>query len=161
MKHNPGNWKNRFVRVRKSNRGQSTVEFAFVAILFFELMFGIIDIGRLFFVELTLQNAMRQAGRYAVTGSHLPDPSNPGKYLTRAASIIQIAQNAAVGTIISNPQITPPDGGGPDATVNISLTSSLTLFTPLIGQFFGTNGVYTFTVSTTFRNEPFPPGQTS
>jgi Flp pilus assembly protein TadG len=151
------------VQPGEANRGQSLVEFAMVVPLFFLLIFGMIDIGRAFFVQVTLQNAMRQAGRFAVTGNHL---TQGGTNLTRVASIIQIAQQAAVGTDISSIQISSAQGGagsagGPSDTVTISLTSNLQLITPMIGQFFGPNGIYTFTVSTTFRNEPFNPSQTT
>ena len=137
--------------------------------LFFLLTFGMIDLGHVFFVQISLQNAMRQAGRFAVTGNHL---TQGGTNLTRVASIAQIAQNAAAGLSIANIKIcsvnggcsgpsasNPAAAGGPGDTVTISLTSNMQLYTPMIGRFFGTNGVYTFTVSTTFRNEPFDPKQ--
>lgn len=44
--------------------------------------------------------------------------------------------------------------------MTISLTTHLQLMTPIIAQFFE-NGIYTFTVSVSFKNEPFPPGNTS
>jgi hypothetical protein len=108
---------------------------------------------------------MRQAARYATTGNKMTGSS-------RVASIEQVAQNAAVGLVnASNIQISSVNGGSgtnnvnragyPQDTVTISMTASLKLFTPLIGRFFGTNGVYTFTVSTTYRNEPFSYSQTS
>jgi len=139
------------------------VEFALVVPLFFILVFGIFDFGRLFYTQLTLQNALRQAGRFAVTGNHLSNPSNPSQLLSRLDSIIQVAQQAAPGIDVSGVQIrsnglTP--AGGPSDTITLTLTSQLRLLTPLISRFFGPNGVYTSTVSTTFRNEPFPPDQT-
>ncbi|HLK31863.1 MAG TPA: TadE/TadG family type IV pilus assembly protein [Terriglobales bacterium] len=148
-----------------SKRGQSLVEFAMVLPLFFFLLFGAIDLGRLFYVQMTLQNAVRQAGRYAVTGNHMPDPKNPGKNLSRVDSIIQAAQQAAVGLDISSIQISSTNGGknsagGPGDTVTISLTTNLKLITPLISRFF-TNNTYQFTVSVSFKNEPFPPGNTA
>jgi Flp pilus assembly protein TadG len=162
MKRADGTGNGPISRTRKSRHGQATVEFAMVVPLFFLLIFGMIDIGRLFFVQVTLQNAMRQAGRYAVTGNKVSGQS-------RVDSITQVAQQASVGTGLSNIQITSQtagvtstngDAGGPGATVTISLTTQLKLYTPLIGRYFGTNGVYTFTVSTTFRNEPFDPSST-
>ncbi|HMD77213.1 MAG TPA: TadE family protein, partial [Terracidiphilus sp.] len=66
------------------NRGAlHLVEFALVVPLFLLLVFAVADFGRLFFMQMTLQNAVRQAGRFAMTGSHLPDPNNPGKNLSR------------------------------------------------------------------------------
>ncbi|MCG3150240.1 MAG: hypothetical protein PCFJNLEI_03721 [Verrucomicrobiae bacterium] len=135
--------------------------------LFLLLTFGMIDIGRAFFVQVTLQNAVRQAGRFAVTGNHLMDP-NTNREMSRVDSIIKVAQNAAAGLDVSNIQISsvnngntgPARAGGPGDTVTISLTTNLRLITPLIGRFFP-NGIHTFRVSTSFRNEPFPPNRTS
>ena len=148
--------------------GQSMVEFTFVSFLAFMLMFGIMDFGRLFFTQMTLQNAVRQAGRYAVTGNHLPDPNKPGKTLARVASITQIAKSAAAGIDVTNIQISsvaggsvgPGAAGGPRDTVTISLTTKFQFATPMIGRFFGSNGQYIFTVKATFLNEPFASTQT-
>jgi len=152
-------------RACRARRGQSLVEFAMVAPLFFLLVFGITDFGRLFFTQETLQFALREAGRYAVTGQHqLIDPQNPaaGTY-SRVQSIRNVAQQYAVG-LLSDPSAiqissgsTTNYAGGPNETVIVSLTTDLKLITPIIGNFFGPNGDYKFTVSTTFKNEPFDP----
>jgi hypothetical protein len=116
-------------------------------------------------VETTLQNAVRQGGRYASTGNHQPDPLHPGQNLSRVNSIILVAQQAAMGLNVSNIQISSLAGGagsagGPGDTVTLSLTSNVKLLTPIIAHFF-TNGTYTFSVSVSFKNEPFPPSSTS
>jgi Flp pilus assembly protein TadG len=140
------------------------VEFAIVAPLFFLLIMGVLDFGRLFFTQMTLQNALRQAGRYAVTGNHLADPKNAGQTLSRVASIQQIAQKAAVGLDVGNISVSSDkaglgSAGGPGDTVTITLNHDLQLITPIIGHFFN-GGVYHFTVSTSFKNEPFSPSST-
>ena len=145
-------------------RGQSLVEFAMVAPLFFILVFGITDFGRLFFTQQTLQFALREAGRYAVTGQHMKVGTNT---LSRVESIRSIAQKYAVGLLTDPAAIQISSGGttnyagGPSDTVVVSLETKLKLITPLIGQFFGSNGVYDFTVSTTFKNEPFDQSDTN
>lgn len=157
-------------RAHRGRRGQSLVEFALVAPLFFLLVFAITDFGRLFFTQTTLQHALREAGRYAVTGQHqLLDPNNPGgTTYSRVESIRNIAQKYAVG-LLANPsdiQINSISGGvsvnnfagNPGQTVVVSLTTHLKLITPLIGRYFGPDGTYTFTVSTSFKNEPFDVG---
>ncbi|MBV9609904.1 MAG: pilus assembly protein, partial [Acidobacteria bacterium] len=40
-----------------ANQGQTVVEFALVVLLFFLLIFGVLDFGRLFFVQMSVQNA--------------------------------------------------------------------------------------------------------
>jgi Flp pilus assembly protein TadG len=148
----------------QSLSGQTMVEFAIVAPLFFFLVFAVLDFGRMFFLQMNVQQAVEEAGRFASTGNHLPDPNNPQQNLSRVSSIIATAQQAAL-VPISSVQISSLVGGvgsagGPGDTVTISFTSNLPLMTPIIAQLFP-NGEYTFTSSTTFKNEPFPPGETN
>ena len=140
------------------------IEFLLVAPLYFLLTFAVIDFGRMFFVQMNLQQTVQDAARFASTGNHLGDPKNPGQNLSRVASIIARAQQSAVGASIANIQISSINGGvgsagGPGDTVTVSLTSNLNLMTPMVAKFFP-NGVYTFTSSATFKNEPFSPSNT-
>lgn len=147
-----------------ATEGATLVEFAFVAPAFLMLVLACIEFAFIFNVELTLQNAVRTAGRYAITGNHLPDQLHPGKNLSRVASITQVAQQAAFGINVSGIVISSAVGGssnagGPGDTVTISVTSTVPIVTPLISQFFK-NGQYTTVATVSFRNEPFPPGNT-
>jgi Flp pilus assembly protein TadG len=153
-------------------RGSNIVEFALVAPIFFLLCTGIIDLSRLFFVQMTLQDALRQAARYASTGQHLSgnDPST-GQPYTRVASINQIITNeaAVAGMAPANMTIVVSsvnaqggnvsnNAGTPLQTVKISLTANLHLLTGYIAQYFTPNGIYVFTLSISFKNEAFKPG---
>lgn len=132
--------------------------------IFILLMFAILDFGRLFFTEITLEHAMREGGRFGVTGLHLEDPDNPGTMQTRLASIRQVVQSNAIGVqfdpadiVISSARGGSGNAGGPGDTLTISMTYEFQFSTPLIARYFN-DGSYQFTVSTSFRNEPFPPG---
>jgi hypothetical protein len=154
-------WHEYRLRPRARQTGQALLEFALVAPIFFLLVCSVCDMGRLFFVEMDLQNAVREAGRFAITGQHLPDPNNAGQDLSRVQSIIQTASNAAAGASVTGIQVSSLRGGadnagGPGDTVTISLACNLPLLTPIIAQFFP-NGAYAFTVSVSFKNELFPP----
>lgn len=147
-----------------STKGQDVVEFGIVVPLFLLLTFAVVDFGRLFFVQMNMQQAIMEAGRFASTGNHLPDPNNPGQSLSRVNSIIATLQQAAFGTQITNIQISSLRGGngsagGPGDTVTVAVTSNLKLMTPMISRGFP-NGIYTFNSSCSFKNEPFPPGNT-
>src|SRR2546426_1010475 len=130
--------------------GQATVEFAIVVPLFVLLAFGVMDFGRLFFTQMTVQHAIREGGRFAVTGNHLMDPKNPNKILSRIDSIIEVVKNAAVGIDVSDVEVKSVEGGGagpsraggPGDTVIISITVKLKLITPMIARLFGPDGVY-------------------
>jgi Flp pilus assembly protein TadG len=146
-------------------KGQSMVEFLLVAPLFFFLIFAVFDFGRLFLVQMEVESAVQEAGRFASTGNHLPDPKNPGLYLSRVNSIIATVQQAAFGTQVTNVQISSLRGGngsagGPGDTVTVSVTADLKLMTPMVARGFP-NGTYTFISSASFKNEPFPPGNTN
>lgn len=144
--------------------GAVLVEYALVILMFLLLVFATFDFGRMFFVQMEVQCALQEAGRFASTGNQLPDPNNPGNYLSRVNSIIAIAEQAAPGIHFSGLQISSLLGGvgnagGPGDTVTISLTTNLPLMTPLVANFFP-NGQYTFTSSVTFKNEPFSTNNT-
>jgi Flp pilus assembly protein TadG len=143
-------------------------EFALVLPLCTLLIFGIIDFARLFFTQMNVEDAVEEAGRFASTGNHLPDPANPGQNLSRVQSIIDTLQQNATAMNVPAASIqissliggvwTPGSAGGPGDTVMITVTANVNLITPMIGQLFP-GGAYTFTASTTFKNEPFPPGE--
>lgn len=59
-------------------RGQALAEFALVAPLLFLMIFGIIEFGRFIFAYEVLNNATREAARYAIVhGSDSLCPSGP------------------------------------------------------------------------------------
>ncbi len=142
----------------RTDSGQTLVEFAISAIIFFLLVFAIIDFSFLYFAKLTLQNAARQGGRYAMTGQSMSSH-------TRYESIMQTVVDHGLGfATSSNTKICSTtggcgSGGGPGDTVTITITYPYKFITPLVAPFF-TNGSYTITVSASFKNEPFPPNQT-
>ena len=151
----------------RATRGSSAIEFALIAPVFFLLLAGVIDLGRLFFVQMTLQDALRQAARFASTGWH-QSGTDPGTGLpyTRETSIQQIiaTEAAAAGmpsssvvVVVSSTQGGSGKAGNPLDTVTISVTVTMNLLTGYIAQHFAPNGQYVFTLSTRFKNEAFSP----
>ena len=141
------------------------MEFVLVAPLYFLLVFAVMDFGRMFFVQMNLQQAVQEAARYASTGNHMADPNNAGQNLSRIASIVADVQQMAIGASVTNVQISSLGGGsgsagGPGDMVTVSLTTNLKLMTPLVSAFFP-NGTYTFTSSATCQNEPFSVANTN
>ena len=142
-------------KASRRQRGQSLVEFAVVAPLFFVLIFGITDFGLMFFRLETLQFAVREAGRYAVTGQGGAARVDAIKTVAaKYANGVPYEINVISGGITNS-------AGGPREMVTVELTSRYYFITPLIGRFFpghlanGSGGYYAFKVSTTFMNEPF------
>lgn len=148
----------------RPEKGQTIVEFAFVVVMFFILVFGVFDFGHLFFVKMEVQNAVQEAARFASTGNHLPDPKHSGQDLSRVDSIISTLHQTAGGADITDVQISSLNGGagsagGPGDTMTITVTASTPLLTPFIAELFP-KGRYSFTTSVTIKNEPFPASQT-
>jgi Flp pilus assembly protein TadG len=155
---------------RRRARGQSSAEFALSLPVFFVLICGVMDFGRMFFIQENVQQAVEAGARYASTGNHQSgtDPKT-GKSYSRTTSISNyIAQQASIPMTmkaqLGSVQISSVTGGagsagGPQDIETISVTTTVPLMTPIISHFFP-NGQYTFTASATIKNEPFSPGQT-
>lgn len=160
----PSRWLSR----SRQEEGVALVEFAFVLSLFLLLVFALIDFGHLFFVKMAVQNAVQEAARYGSTGNHLPDPNNPGNYLSRITSIENTLQNDAMGVNISNISVSSVNlagvssstsAGGPGDMLTVTANVNMPLLTPVIARLFP-NGQFSFVSSVTVMNEPFQPSQT-
>ena len=154
------------------SRGQSSPEFAAVGLLFVALVVAVMNYSWIFFAKMNIQQAIDDGGRFASTGNHLT--TKTGTTETRTQSIINTIQNEISVpniNVASNLSICSVDGGcntnggsapagAPGDTVTLSLTSSLPIWTPWLAKLF-TGGNFTFTASTTFKNEPFNPSETN
>lgn len=150
---------------RESNldRGATVVEFALIVPLLLILLMAIIELGALFWVNMTMQHAVREGARYAITGRFDLDPTpNPADRLRPAAVAekIKLSSLGLYDSVVTDMVVTDPDGnvlagfGGPGETLVINLECSWPLLTPLIRPFFD-SGTYNFEVSSTMRNENF------
>ena len=149
----------------ESCRGQTLIEFALVAMIFLTLAFALIDFSYLMFNQMNMQDAVREAARYAATGNSIGT-------LSRVASIIQVLDEHASAANVQGCTVSisnsagsvGPNGslnaGGPGANVTITAACGIPLMTATTGSFFAGNTFY-FTVSSTFKNEPFSASQTN
>lgn len=148
---------------KKTQRGASAVEFAIVAPLLFFLIFAVIDLCVLFWVNLTMQYAVREGARYAVTGRNdLGPQGNPQRHL----AVIEKIKESSMGLFDRvSPQIngigygTPERYnaglfGAPGQITVVRLDGTWPLMTPLLQPFFE-DGKYKFSVAATMRNEEY------
>jgi Flp pilus assembly protein TadG len=152
--------------VKANDSGQTLVEFAISLPIFLLLVLGVIDFGYLSSTKVTLQNAVRQGGRYAITGNCITGSDGTCSQ-TRYNSILQTVETAALGSLNSS-QISitcqdegggcPNGAGGPGDVVTITVTYPYHFMTGPIGAFF-TGNSDTLKVSSAFTNEIFPPSQ--
>jgi TadE-like protein len=156
---------------KAEDSGQTYLEFALAAMVFVLLIFATLDFGYLFYARVTLQNAVRQAARYAITGNCGPGGSEgsncfvngPGDRLnvimqTVTTYSFNLQPTVTVSCVGTCPGWSGGTGtnnaGGPGDTVKI--TAQYT-FTPIITGRLYPGGHYTFNVSATFKNESFQP----
>ncbi len=140
-----------------SSSGQGLLEFALVLPFVLFLFFGVFEFGRFFYTRLTMQHAVAEAARFAVTGNVLADTL--GSPMTRANSIVRVitasAQNLDVD--VDRVVIDPADGGGPGDLVTISAAFSFRFVVPGYDRL-TPDGELEFQVSTAMKNEPFING---
>lgn len=138
-----------------SSDGSTLVEFSLLAPIVILLFMGVFEFGRFFYSRLTLQHAVREAARFAITGGTIEDPDT-GEPMSRAESIRQVILNKAATLHLEVEDVTidPPDGGGPSQVVRVSGDFHYDFVTPGIAQIFPEGG-YEFSVSTAMKNEPF------
>ncbi|MFC1531379.1 TadE/TadG family type IV pilus assembly protein [Gemmatimonadota bacterium] len=140
------------VRLLRGSHGTGLVEFALVLPLLLSLVFGIFEFGRLGLSHLTAQHAVAEATRYAVTGLQFTDPDT-GEPIPRVESIRQVVRdNVGPLAIADSIVIDPPDGGGPDELVTVSVSFTYRFFLPGLEEILPP---VDFTVRTAMKNEPF------
>ena len=156
--------------LRSSDSGVSMVEMSLVAGAFLLFLFGTIDLGFLYYSRVTLQNAVRQGARYAITGNCSSgtcfDPNNgSGDRLNTIINRVVYYSNGLItnsnvtvrcvqGTCPTYSGFGTNNAGGPGDVVQVSATYT---FHPIILYRFFSGGSYTYTVSATFKNEIFQP----
>jgi Flp pilus assembly protein TadG len=147
-------------------KGQTTVEFALVALLVFSLLFVLLDLGMMFYVNLSMQHAVREGVRHVVVGQE--------KHQELRSALITTIRDCSGGLYDKNvyskgdvltvtvrdsrnfsnysgridSEATGPSG----EVIMVSLNYSWPLMTPFLKPLF-TDGNYTFTVRATMRNE--------
>lgn len=147
-------------------RGATMVEFALVSPLLFLLMMATIDLSAMMWANLSMQHAVREGARYALTGRTDGYASAGDRYL----QVIQAIKSNSMGVYnMVNPRIEVKLNGATTSYGNSSSYGSnmfgssgdlvvlkfdctWRLMTPLMRPFF-TGGSYKFSVATTFNNE--------
>jgi Flp pilus assembly protein TadG len=107
--------------------GQSLVEFALLLPVMLLLLIGALDIGRLFYFDIVVGNAVREGARQAV------DPAYTN------AQITQVVQSSAPGVAVGGVTVSPSSRSSANSGEEVSVTATYTLvvFTPGISSLIG------------------------
>lgn len=153
----------------RSRKGVTAVEMALVLPIFVFIVFAIVDFGRFFFVQHTLQYATREGTRLALVGGTI---TGGGSSLSRTASIVKTIQDSAAVAVdpgslsISIFKLDPgyidptgwdtgtADAGSGGDYMRVRTRYLYKFFTPLIGRFFSGEQC-TIVAEATYRNELF------
>lgn len=145
-------------------RGATIVEFAIIAPVFVMLMIGVIELSMVYFANLTMQHAVREGARYAVTGQSNLDPNTSNQQ--RYQAVLQKIKDSSMGMydkVAPAVSVTNMSGGTNSGSgtfgsagdiIVISLDCNWPMVTPMMAAFF-TNGKAHFVVSATMRNESY------
>lgn len=152
-----------FTKCRQS--GATLVEMAIVMPVFLLVLLGLVEFGMMFFATLTMQYAVREGARYAITGQKDLDPNKASQQ--RYAAVIEKIRDSSLGLYDKVAPVISVNGtsyqaggysnamfGGAGSVIVLKIDCSWTVTTPLIGAIF-TDGKYRFAVAATMRNEYF------
>lgn len=149
-------------------RGSTIVEFAFITTLLLSVLLAVVDFGQLFYSNLTMQHAVREGTRFAVTGS-TSLATTPAAADARCQAAIAKIREQSVGIYERlAPDVSfktvAPDGSTTSIAngscynageiIVIEVVATAPVLTPFLRPFFN-NGEYQFTVATTMKNEAF------
>jgi Flp pilus assembly protein TadG len=113
---------------RRFETGQAMVEFALTALIFFTIIFGVIDLGRAIFEYNLLASSARAGARVAVIQNN-PDSDVINRAVDSSAGFIGSGDVTISG---SRSCTTDPCG-----SVTVSIQHTFTPVTPLIGTLIG------------------------
>jgi len=175
--------KGQAVRTRSARSGSSAVEFAFVGLPFFFMLFAIMEIGLIFVTDSILDNATSNAARLVRTGQATGSSMTGAQFKTELCSRMSIFSGdcAAKATVDVRalPQFrnaNPPDpiangtsfdasgltyiSGQPGDLMLVRVWYEHPLITPFLAQAISQldDGKTLIVATTAFRNEPFTPG---
>jgi len=150
------------LRRRRVSRGQSLVEFALVLPLLLVFLAAVLDLGRIFYANISLLNAAREG---AFQAAKTPDSYQAGQPCNTTTNLIVCrvqleSKDSLVQVATSDITVSCSAFGCPKAqgsTVTVGVSGSFTLITPLLGFLFGGQTIPIDATATT-QIEYFPTG---
>ena len=148
----------------RTQHGAVIVEVALAVIVLITFISATFDFAHMHYARSSLQHAVSQATRFAITGSAIKDPNDGTKKLSREASILHLVEKISGISDFEKDDVkiyvVQPNGslvagaGGPGDVVMVRATYRIDIITPGLASLFP-QGQYAFTCSTRFRNEEF------
>ncbi len=130
------------LRRRRRSRGQSLVEFALILPLMMVLLAAVLDLGRVFYATISLNNAAREG---AFQAAQTPDSFQSGQPCNTATNLVVCRvqlESKGSAVQVADDEITlscsvsgcPEEAG---STVTVGVTGEFQLITPILSFVFG------------------------
>jgi Flp pilus assembly protein TadG len=160
-------------RFTRAQDGAAAIEFAFVAIPFLILVFSIVELGLVFLVSMTLENALNNVDRKIRTGEFQTNGGTAASFKTAVCGQMSWLASSCPGAITLDVRsvttytgtstLTAPaagktcwDPGGPSSIVLVRGYYKWPLITPLMQSAIGgTSGNRLVPFAAVFANEPY------
>jgi Flp pilus assembly protein TadG len=142
---------------QRRQRGSAVVEMAIIAPVAFLLLIGVIEFSLVFFTTLTMQYAVREGARYAITGRTETNTSQ----LTSVMNVIRTNSAGYLDTVCPKFSVNGTASsasnastllGAPGDIIVLRLDCTWKLATPIVAAVFP-NGEYKFAVAATMQND--------
>ncbi len=141
---------------RDSQRGQSLVELSLVMVGALLLLSGAADLGRMYFIHLTLRDAAQEGAAYGST-----DAANDSEIEARVLDAVGDTLDASSLTVTSGPTIPPYNCAGIDPAtleanaVRVSVSYDMPIAVPFLGAIVGSDHLpLTATTENTILSPP-------
>jgi Flp pilus assembly protein TadG len=141
--HHQGSELMRLLR-RNRSRGQALVEFALTVPIFFLLLFGLIDLGRAVYVNNSMSQAAREAGRWGSVQARSATDAGRAAIADMVQERMEAVPDATV--TVTCVMTLPSVGCRINDILVVEVVTELQMITPIVGQITGD-----LTLSTTSR----------
>ena len=168
----------RLARLKQDDKGATAVEFAMVVGPFIFLLFGIIEVGLLFFTTFSVENATEQAARLIRTGQVKTNNMTAAQFKTQVCNRmpgyvdcinkvrVDVQSFASFATVaapsgldvngnLNNATQFAPGNGGDIVLVTVFFEYELAAFTPMLNLSNMSSNHRLIQAAAIFRNEPF------
>jgi Flp pilus assembly protein TadG len=125
---------------QRRREGQSLIEFALVIPVFLLVLFGLLDIGYAVYVNNALAEGAREGARWGSVQGHAATSAARLTVQSHTLGAMAAVPSATVVVTCELPTLQPvtdPTTCGSGDVLTVTVTSRVTMFTPVIAQLLG------------------------
>lgn len=150
-----------YCRARRGEKGTSVLEFALVLPVLLAMIFGIVELGNVFFANATVQKAAQSAARLGVTGNGFDDGTRIARIVAEAERVAAVLPGSVTVTVSSWQTYAAEgdgsvgDAGSPCELMQVEVDYPYAGLTPIVGDLVPDD--MTLTGRERMVNEPWLP----